>query len=412
MATIPEDEVLEEEEQEEEKVFKVPAKMEKLHIAEVLPGVWIGDRFAAADRALLDARHISMVVNCAAPPPPPPGEDAKWVELAIKLGFVVPCFWAGEAPEGAPTIEYLPVPVKDEADAPLAEYFDATFEFITRARAEGRGVLVHCVAGRSRSASVLIAFLMKQDHLNFSQALSQIKLYRGVNPNAGFVAQLHHFAKKHGLPSEDKEYLRMGETGEVSSSSTDAITTNIHTCLWRLQQGAWYTTNPTEVANLKSTGFTAEAYIAVGVLAAVDKDADSRNLMRELLRTMLSAGEVSKGALCEAYQEHLLEHPEETEFPILQDLLLDVPYAEEYVGGFVGDAFEHLTPEFQEFVSVHYPVVHTHMLSAVQEAQQQTLMACSPKDTNPKSKDTRPENSFEDIRAALGQTLVGSGALQ
>jgi hypothetical protein len=95
-------------------VFKVPAKMEKLHIAEVLPGVWIGDRFAAADRALLDARHISMIVNCAAAPPPPPGEDAKWVEMAIKLGFVVPCFWADEALEGAPTIEYLPIPVKDE----------------------------------------------------------------------------------------------------------------------------------------------------------------------------------------------------------------------------------------------------------------------------------------------------------
>jgi hypothetical protein len=83
----------------------------------------------------------------------------------------------------------------------------------------------------------------------------------------------------------------MSETGEVSS--TDAITTNIHTCLWRLQQGAWYTTNPTEVANLKSTGFKTEAYLAVGVLAALDKDADTRNLLRELLRTMLSAGEVS-----------------------------------------------------------------------------------------------------------------------
>jgi hypothetical protein len=80
---------------------------------------------------------------------------------------------------------------------------------------------------------------------------------------------------------------------------------------------------------------------------------------------------------------------------------------QEYVGGFVGDAFEHLTPEFQEFVSVHYPGVHTHMLSAVKEAQQQTLTTCSPRDTDPKSVNTRPENSFEDIRAALGHTLVG-----
>jgi hypothetical protein len=29
-----------------------------------------------------------------------------------------------------------------------------------------------------------------------------------VNPNAGFVAQLHRYAKRHGLPSQEKDYLR------------------------------------------------------------------------------------------------------------------------------------------------------------------------------------------------------------
>ncbi len=43
----------------------------------------------------------------------------------------------------------------------LAEHFTDTWEFIEEARGRGTKVLVHCVAGVSRSATVVIAYLMQ-----------------------------------------------------------------------------------------------------------------------------------------------------------------------------------------------------------------------------------------------------------
>ena len=49
-------------------------------------------------------------------------------------------------------------------DAPrydLSQHFQSTFEFIEEARAANAKVLVHCVAGASRSAAIVIAYLMQ-----------------------------------------------------------------------------------------------------------------------------------------------------------------------------------------------------------------------------------------------------------
>lgn len=55
----------------------------------------------------------------------------------------------------------------------------------------GEVVLVHCMAGVSRSATVVIAWLMKQREISFTQALEEVKRARPlVRPNATFCAYL------------------------------------------------------------------------------------------------------------------------------------------------------------------------------------------------------------------------------
>lgn len=59
---------------------------------------------------------------------------------------------------------------------------------------ENKGVLVHCRAGVSRSASIVIAYLMKYHNLSFSQAQNYLRSRRPIiNPNAGFITQLLNF---------------------------------------------------------------------------------------------------------------------------------------------------------------------------------------------------------------------------
>ena len=58
-------------------------------------------------------------------------------------------------------------------------------------------VLVHCQAGVSRSATIVIAYLMKTCNMNFEQSLSFVKLQRSViDPNNGFRRQLMQFEKR------------------------------------------------------------------------------------------------------------------------------------------------------------------------------------------------------------------------
>ena len=59
-----------------------------------------------------------------------------------------------------------------------------------------RRTLVHCVAGKSRSVSVVAAFLMKSQRVGLQQAYETIKnrhSFLWPGPNAGFISQLSRF---------------------------------------------------------------------------------------------------------------------------------------------------------------------------------------------------------------------------
>ncbi|EFJ47476.1 hypothetical protein VOLCADRAFT_74968, partial [Volvox carteri f. nagariensis] len=81
---------------------------------------------------------------------------------------------AGERGVGAPKHAYAP----DEATA-VAEPLSPGV------------VLVHCMAGVSRSASVAVAYLMWSEHLSYVEAFKHVKAARPcIYPNLGFLLQL------------------------------------------------------------------------------------------------------------------------------------------------------------------------------------------------------------------------------
>uniref|UniRef100_A0A672K234 Dual specificity protein phosphatase 26 n=1 Tax=Sinocyclocheilus grahami TaxID=75366 RepID=A0A672K234_SINGR len=51
-------------------------------------------------------------------------------------------------------------------------------------------VLVHCAVGLSRSATLVLAYLMIRQNMTLVEAIKTVKDHRGVTPNRGFLRQL------------------------------------------------------------------------------------------------------------------------------------------------------------------------------------------------------------------------------
>lgn len=90
--------------------------------------------------------------------------------------------------------DYFNVRVYDDEKTDLLKHWDNTFRYIQRAKLEGSKVLVHCKMGISRSASVVIAYAMKQYNWEFTQAIQHVKDKRNcIKPNKNFLAQLETY---------------------------------------------------------------------------------------------------------------------------------------------------------------------------------------------------------------------------
>ena len=60
-----------------------------------------------------------------------------------------------------------------------------------------RGVMVHCIMGVSRSATIVAAYLIKYNGMSAHQALDYIKNKRSqINPNEGYIKQLQEYEQE------------------------------------------------------------------------------------------------------------------------------------------------------------------------------------------------------------------------
>lgn len=82
----------------------------------------------------------------------------------------------------------------DTPDQNLSQYFSISNDFIHAARIRNGNVLIHCLAGMSRSVTIVVAYVMTISNLSWEDALKVVKSGRRIaNPNAGFQNQLTDF---------------------------------------------------------------------------------------------------------------------------------------------------------------------------------------------------------------------------
>ncbi|KAK6031758.1 dual specificity phosphatase, catalytic domain protein, partial [Ostertagia ostertagi] len=98
-------------------------------------------------------------------------------------------------------LKVLKIQLSDCSSSDISSHFSVTNQFIHGARLKHAAVLVHCLAGVSRSATVVAAYLITVCDLSFINALSLISRKRPViNPNFGFRMQLCTYADRIRLP--------------------------------------------------------------------------------------------------------------------------------------------------------------------------------------------------------------------
>ena len=90
-------------------------------------------------------------------------------------------------------------------------------------------ILVHCQQGRSRSVTIVVAYLMEKNGWGFDEALAYVQARRPIaEPNMSFASALRAFATKEHVIARQKRRLRLclllKGWGSLSSSSTQGGT--------------------------------------------------------------------------------------------------------------------------------------------------------------------------------------------
>ncbi|KAB0391117.1 hypothetical protein E2I00_012955, partial [Balaenoptera physalus] len=76
-------------------------------------------------------------------------------------------------------------------------HFKESIQFIHECRLRGEGCLVHCLAGVSRSVTLVVAYIMTVTDFGWEDALRTVRAGRScANPNLGFQRQLQEFEER------------------------------------------------------------------------------------------------------------------------------------------------------------------------------------------------------------------------
>ena len=137
-------------------------------IDHIIDNIYLGDFRTADNIDMLRQYNITHIINCA---------------------FNLP----NRFPE---QITYKRLDLRDEPDQPILERLEEAYQFIKENK--DKNIFVHCVFGKSRSASVVIFYVMKEKKMNFQDAKNFVKNIRNiVEPNSGFESELNRYYEEH-----------------------------------------------------------------------------------------------------------------------------------------------------------------------------------------------------------------------
>jgi hypothetical protein len=141
---------------------------------EILPGLWLGNRHAAADTKFAADKKIRAVFNCSKDIP---------FNTAIPRQYRVPVDDSRQEPDIGNLEKWS---------------YEIAYKIaheMRRAKQEGSAVLVHCAAGMQRSAASVAMYMIATQGLTSDQAMTFIRSKREIAffPEANFDKSIRGF---------------------------------------------------------------------------------------------------------------------------------------------------------------------------------------------------------------------------
>lgn len=157
--------------------FEEKEAASEVPIDEILPGLFLGNRYGAGK---ICGRSTSQVI------------EEKRLNLKDKKITAIICCIAESEHHFPNDFSYKDLPLDDNDDSRLLNLVDQEVVDFIDSNIEKGGVFIHCAAGMSRSASIMILYLSKKfPHLSYAQILDFLKSKRNcVEPNRHFEAIL------------------------------------------------------------------------------------------------------------------------------------------------------------------------------------------------------------------------------
>lgn len=157
---------------------------------EVLPNIFLGDKVTSLKVYLLRRLKVTHVLNAAV------GTTEYHVQSNEELYTNA-------------KIKYLGIEATDFINFDLTPFYEQAANFIEGALDSGGSVLVHCRQGMSRSAALLLAYMMIKKKIPLEEAVRIIRKEREILPNEGFLQQLIDYEimlrKKGHFLNQDKK---------------------------------------------------------------------------------------------------------------------------------------------------------------------------------------------------------------
>ncbi|KXZ45392.1 hypothetical protein GPECTOR_55g298 [Gonium pectorale] len=140
------------------------------HCSEVSPGLFLSGDYVAKSRETLQQAGVTHVLNC--------------------VGFICKEYFKDE-------LTYKTLYLQDTPAEDISCVLYDCLDYIESALSSGGRILVHCSQGVSRSATLVIAYMMWRSGKPYDEVFAAVKGVRGVaNPNIGFTCQLLQWQKR------------------------------------------------------------------------------------------------------------------------------------------------------------------------------------------------------------------------